>query len=300
MARTESRAARTKAASVDRVSKLSRAVLALVAIAVILQIAPAYIYWFGDISSLKIYEAATEKRYIDQGGAPEPIESKIVKPIAYLNAPQLKDLNSSERKKRFIETILPSILIVKHKREQERLLAIAIAGKFYPTRLERRFMRDLFEGYRVKNIDDLSLKMLTHPNSVAIAQAALESAWGTSNVFLETNNMFGVWSFNINEPRHMIVVRGNKRQIFFRRYDSIYSSIEDYFKVVAIGKAFEGFRKARAESNDSINLVGFLEAYSVQRKEYVRKLRYVIESNDLTRFDDYSLDKESLFLKAAL
>ncbi|MDR2639189.1 MAG: glucosaminidase domain-containing protein [Helicobacteraceae bacterium] len=300
MGRNNISAPKTATKNVVRFSKLSKAILALVAIAVFLLIAPAYLYWFGDIASLKTYEVAIEERYFAAGGAPEPIESKSVKPIIYMNAPSLKDLNSSERKKRFIETILPSILIVKHRREQERELAIAIMNKSYPTRSERLFMRNLYETYRAKTAEELLLKLQTHPNSVAIAQAALESAWGTSNVFLETNNLFGVWSFSENEPRYLAVVRKKGVKVYVRRYQSMYESIEDYFRVVAIGRAFEEFRARRAEGMEPLELAALLEMYSEQRKEYVQKLRYVIKSNDLTRFDDYSLEKAYLFLKAAL
>jgi Bax protein len=286
--------------SVRRFSKLSLVILALVAIALFLLIAPAYIYWFGDITSLKTYEAAIEERYFEPNGFPEPIESKLVKPIVYMNQPQLKELSSAERKKRFIETILPSILIVKHRREQERLLALAIMDKLYPTRAERLFMRDLYETYRAKSPDDLLLKMQTHPNSVAIAQAALESAWGTSRVFSQTNNLFGVWSFNANEPRYLAAVRKKGVKVFVKSYGGMYESVEDYFMVLAVGRSFEEFRKKRAEGVEPTKLVALLELYSEQRKEYVEKLRYVIRSNNLTRFDDYSLDKAYLFLKAAL
>jgi Bax protein len=281
-------------------TRLSRIVLTFVAIALLLLAAPAYLYWFSDVSALKIRDIAIQEAAIDAFGAPKPIDGKQVEPIVYLNAPLLADLNSSERKKRFIETILPSILIVKHRREQDRLLAIAISQKFYPTRLERRFMRELRESYRAKDFDDLLLKLQTHPNSVVIAQAALESAWGTSNVFLQTNNLFGVWSFREDEPRYHAVTRRGGKKIFVRTYESIYASIDDYFRVVAIGKAFENFRKTRLDTNDSIALVALLELYSEQRGEYVDKLRYVIESNDLTRFDDYSIDEAYIFTKAAL
>ncbi|MDR2152357.1 MAG: glucosaminidase domain-containing protein [Helicobacteraceae bacterium] len=299
MTRIKSRAQKSKAKNVERFSKLTLAILALAPIAAFLLIAPAYLYWFGGISARKIYEIAIEERYI-QEGAPAQIASKFVKPIVYLDAPQLKDLNSSERKKRFIETILPSILIVKHKRDQERLLAIAISNKFHPTRAERRFMSDLYETYRAKDLDELLLRMQTHPPSLAIAQAALESAWGTSNVFMETNNLFGVWSFDADEPRYLATIRKRGQKIYVRRYESMYASIEDYFMVVAIGKAFAEFRVARASNVDPNQLATLLEMYSEQRQEYVQKLQYVIKSNDLTRFDDYAIDKSYLFLKAAL
>ncbi|MDR0665719.1 MAG: glucosaminidase domain-containing protein [Helicobacteraceae bacterium] len=299
MIRVRARRRKTEAEKVARFSKLSLAVLALVLLVAFLLIAPAYFYWFGGISAGKIYDVDVEERYM-QDGAPEPIDGKIVKPIVYADPPRLKDLNSSERKKRFIETILPSILIVKHRREQERALAIAISAKFHPTRAERRFMSELYESYRARNLDDLLLKMQTHPASLAIAQAALESAWGTSRVFLETNNLFGVWSFNADEPRYLAAIRKRGQKVFVRRYLSAYDSIEDYFMVLAIGRAFEGFRQARASVADPSELAGLLEAYSEQRKEYVEKLRYVIKSNNLIRFDDYALDKSYLYLKAAL
>jgi Bax protein len=290
----------SKQRRINHASKLSVIVLALVAIASAFLIAPAYLYWFSDLVAPRKNVLLIEERKVASPSDLERFNEKLVKPVVYLNAPKLADLNSSERKDRFIEIILPSILIVKHRRAQERALAIVISQKFYPNRAERRFMSGLLEAYRAKDLDDLLLKLQTHPNSVAIAQAALESAWGVSNVFAETNNLFGVWSFKTDEPRYLAVTRRNGRKVFVRRYKSIYDSIEDYFLVLAIGVAFEDFRETRSSPADPVVLVGYLERYSEQRDEYVKKLRRLIETNNLTRFDDYALDPQYIVEKAAL
>ena len=54
--------------------------------------------------------------------------------------------------------------------------------------------------YKVKSDKSLLLALKPHPRSIALAQAAMESAWATSRFFVKANNVFGMWSVNKNEP----------------------------------------------------------------------------------------------------
>jgi Bax protein len=67
---------------------------------------------------------------------------------------------------------------------------------------------DLKAEYKTASNEELLMALKPHPISIALAQAAMESAWATSRFFREGYNIFGVWSFDENEPR---IAAGEKR-----------------------------------------------------------------------------------------
>ncbi|MDR2904346.1 MAG: glucosaminidase domain-containing protein [Helicobacteraceae bacterium] len=267
--------------------------------------APAYLYWFGGLKSFDVLKADIEYRSLGDHTEIEELNytAKTVKPVLYLNSPDLKDLNVTDRKDRFIAMLLPSILLTKLETQNKLAVIEKIMKKRYPSRKERQFVRNVFNEYTSDNerrnkteitFEELKKRMLLHPNSVALAQAALESGWGTSHTFLQSNNLFGVWSFKTSEPRHHSQTRPGGFKVYVRKYDSIYASVRDYFNVIAVSRAFDDFRNARMDDNDSKSLVGYLLFYSEQRKEYIGKLRNVINHNDLQEFDDFQIDSRYL------
>lgn len=229
----------------------------------------------------------------------EPITQKQVKPVLYRGAPPLETLTIDEKKRRFIEMILPAVLIAKHNQDVARNRVEAILAKQYPTLEEQRYIRHLLARYRTTKTDILLSRLSTHPTSIVLAQAALESGWGTSRFFKEANNLFGVWSFNPSEPRIAANATRSGRPIFLKRYESPLHSIEDYFKTVGSSRSFEQFRDARLRNSDPFHLIRFLGFYSEQRQLYIDKLHRVVESNNLTEYDNYELDASYLKLKAA-
>jgi len=128
----------------------------------------------------------------------------------------------------------------------------------------------LAKGYRAETTEELLMALKPHPRSIAIAQAAMESSWATSRFYREGNNIFGVWSFNENEPR---IAAGGKRgdkTIWVKKYDSIEASIRDYYRTLARGNAYKEFRKLKMETSDPYQLVKKLDRYSEKGIEYGR------------------------------
>lgn len=139
--------------------------------------------------------------------------------------------------------------------------------------------------YRVDNNEALLKAMKPHPRSIAMAQAALESAWGTSRFFIKANNIFGIWSYNKNEPR---IPAGDKRgsnTIWLKKYSSLAASIEDYYLLLARGRAYKEFRTLKMKSSDPYLLAKKLDHYSELRAKYVEKLSNVIRHNKFEMLD---------------
>ena len=137
------------------------------------------------------------------------------------------------------------------------------------------------KNYKAKDFQDLLQRVKPHPKSIAIAQAAMESGWGTSRFTKVANNLFGVWSFNKNEPRVPASIKRGDKTIYVKKYKSVYESIKDYYKVLATGRGYSEFRALKMLSSDPFKLVKKLDNYSEKRSEYTKELSQVIRYNKL-------------------
>ena len=195
----------------------------------------------------------------------------------------LRKLSTKEKKRRFIELVLPAI-----KESRDRLMVtyknLLELKDSNLTESDREYLDNLYKLYRIqdRDIDKLILAVKPHPISVILAQAALESGWGTSRFFREGSNIFGIWSFDENEER--IKARGSNG-VYLKKYDSYVESVDDYMLILGRSPKYEEFRKARMETDDPYELIQYLKVYSELRDEYVRRLRIVIKANKFTKFD---------------
>lgn len=219
-----------------------------------------------------------------------PIDSIYVRPVLYSDVNFLDSLTTDEAKTKFIEVMLPAVLVAKKILEQdlERLEDISKSKKVKPK--DSAFLTSLFEQYKTDDIALLKRRLITHPTSIVLAQAAVESGWGKSRFFKEANNVFGVWSFNDGEPRLAAGVKREDYQVYLRKYEHIEESVMDYFKTIARNSAYTGFRRKRAETSDVKELVPLLDKYSEMREEYVDKLLVMIRYNEFEKYDSYQLD----------
>jgi len=133
--------------------------------------------------------------------------------------------------------------------------------------------------YGVETNSDLLKAIKPHPKSITIAQAALESDWGTSRFFREANNMFGMWSFNKDEPRIAAGKKRGNRTIWIKKYSSLEESVEDYYMLLAQSRSFSEFRNLKMETSDPYLLVKKLDKYSEMKAEYGKKLESMIRYN---------------------
>ena len=219
-----------------------------------------------------------------------------VKPV-YLSKlpPDLKNIKStSKRKDTFIKIILPLIIDENNKILENRKKLFKILGKPSNTMGEKRWLKRRFEDYKIKNEDiaELKLRMDIVPVSLAIAQAAKESGWGTSRFALEGNAMFGQWTYGKDgiKPKDS---KGKGHKVL--KFPMLRSSIVAYQKNLNTHKAYGELREKRAslrEENKKItgqDLVKYLESYAATGKEYVKILSSIISQNQLTDFDNSNL-----------
>lgn len=231
------------------------------------------------------------------------ISGNEVKPIVYEDISKFNDFPENNRKDRYIETLLPAILVVKfnllnEKAKTERIWS-KIRAKDRLTPGDSAFISTLYAKYNSENLKEISQKQHLHPISIVLAQSILETGWGNSRFFIKGNNAFGIWSYNKLDKRMPASTSRDGLVIYLKKYDNIAQSVEDYFLTLANSWAFDEFRKKRYDSNNPYELIWYLNKYSELRNDYVKKVGEIIVQNDLTKYDSYEIDKNN-FIKVKL
>lgn len=204
----------------------------------------------------------------------KPVEKKVEKPK--------KPLTVAQKKKLFKDKLVPAVQNAYYKLDKQynEIKKLINKDAKHPKILA------LKEEYKAKSNHDLLLKLKPHPKSVTLAQAAIESAWGTSRFFTKANNVFGVWSFNKNEPRIPASETRGEKTIYLKKYSSIEESVLDYYKILSKGVAYHKFRVQNYQDPNPYILVTHLDKYSEKRAEYGRILISVIGHNKFTEYDE--------------
>lgn len=206
---------------------------------------------------------------------------KVNNPTKYKANIIPKKISVQEKKQRFRDLIVPAVEKVYADLDEQYKEAKEIieSGK-KSTKIEQ-----LMQSYSAKSPEDLLMRLKPHAKSVAIAQAAMESAWATSRFTKEATNLFGVWSFNKNEPRVAAGEKRGKKTIYVKKYADVEDSIRDYYRVLATGRVFGAFRAEKMKSNDPYKLVKKLDKYSEKGAEYGKELTSMIRYNRFYKFD---------------
>ena len=218
------------------------------------------------------------------------INTSLVKPIIYTNSVKLDEVSIEEKKKTFIDMLIPSILIAKYQLKEEKKYLKKLLLKDKLTAEERLWIQKKKYIFKASSAKDLYNKMALHPTSIIIAQAIIESGWGTSKFFEKANNVFGIWSFNEHEKRIPASIKRGKKTVYLKKYSSVEESIFDYFLVLSTKDAYKDFREKRLESQDPFVLIEHLGKYSELGQEYIENLKNTIQKNKLIAYDSYHLD----------
>lgn len=217
------------------------------------------------------------------------IDDSLVPPIVYKSIPDLKKLDIDERKKAFIDIVLPSILLVQDRIriDKNRIEEIIDMEEVIPA--DTAFVASMQKTYKVESIFDLPSRMITPPVCIILAQAALESGWGTSRFFLEGNNIFGMWSYSTNHDRLAAGEKRGDRQIYVRKFPDIYASVLNYYQTLGRLRAYANFREALKKETDPYIIVGYLNKYSERGEAYTNTVASMIRQNDMEKFENYRL-----------
>jgi len=220
-----------------------------------------------------------------------------VKPIYLTKLP--KDLNTlgDTRKKRelFIKIVLPLILDENEKIRNDREKLFKILRKNFNTVGERVWLKRRFREYKIEDQDlsELKMRMDIIPVSIALAQAANESGWGTSRFALEGNALFGQWTYSKKgiSPKNKDPNKTHK----VLQFQILKASVKAYKNNLNTHNAYKEFRETRAklrEDNNKINgldLTKYLKKYASIGERYVEILEMIIKNNSLTDFDKADL-----------
>jgi len=218
------------------------------------------------------------------------LHDSLVRPVLYTNIDGLEELPFHEAKSTFISAILPAILIAKHEIHTTKNKIGKLREKKQWSKSDSLFYADIKRQYKAKNIHDLIERLGTLPNSIVLAQAAIETGWGESRFFVQASNLFGIWSFDATESRIAAGKNRDDKTIFLRSYDDMSRSISDYFEVIGRHSAYKSLRKTRQHTSNPYLLIPHLKNYSERKTWYTRQLKKVIRQNNLTKYDRYRLD----------
>jgi len=217
------------------------------------------------------------------------IKNQKVEPICYINTIALGDLSIKKKKETFINMMIPSILLAKYKMKMERKKVIRLSKNSHLSKEDTLWLSKKLEQFKVSNTDELYKNMELHPTSLIIAQAIVESGWGTSNFFKNANNVFGIWSFSKKDKRLVASKKRGKNAVYLKKYESIHESIYDYLLTISKVSQYKSFRERRLETQDPFILIEHLDKYSEQGDEYIANIKNIMKKNKLLQYDSYTL-----------
>tara|TARA_B100000965_G_scaffold370104_1_gene357972 strand:+ start:2379 stop:3524 length:1146 start_codon:yes stop_codon:yes gene_type:complete len=227
--------------------------------------------------------------------------NKIAKPVEIGKLPyELKEIQSvKKRKELFIQIVLPLILEENNKILLDRKKLFAILIKNNNSKSDNDWLNKKFKQYGVSNKDITTLKrrMDIIPPSMAIAQAAKETGWGTSRFALEGNALFGQWTYTDKGIKPAAADAGSTHKVMM--FNVLKSSVRAYTRNLNTHKSYREMRYIRAIQRDnnnklnSLELVDYLNRYAETGKEYTVILKKIIEQNKLIDFDDVKILPDS-------
>jgi len=218
---------------------------------------------------------------------------KLVKPIYFTQFPRdLDALQSTKLKKEtFIKIVLPLIVAENERILEDRDKLISLSKKKFTTDLEKQWIRQKLLEYKVKkgNLKELIARMDIIPTSIALAQAAKESGWGTSRFALEGNAIFGQWTWS-GQGIAPLDRESNKNHKILK-FPILRASVKAYQNNLNTHKSYVKFRQKRAALRDKkkkiagLELTETLNNYAQTGSEYTKILNQIIRQNRLTDFE---------------
>ena len=210
---------------------------------------------------------------------------------------------ATARKSLFFKTMLPLVLQANEEilRDRRRLwfinFQINLGKELGPE--DRLWLLGLAERYGFKKafLSELLKRVDIIPPSLALAQAAKESGWGTSRFVREGNALFGQWTFSKTESL-LPSRRDQDKQHRVRIFSSLLDSVRAYAHNLNTHKAYEKLRHLRSGlrlkgvSVDGLLLVKSLKNYSARGDKYVKDIRNLIHGNNLHRLDNARLHED--------
>ena len=201
-----------------------------------------------------------------------------------------------ERKRLFINTLIPIIysenLQILNDRKKILDWWRESDGENFSRDFWPQWLFELSEKYGSSdsNLGNLLMRVDIIPISLALAQSAIESGWGTSRYSREGNAVFGQYTFDESKglkPKD----RNENDEFFIKKFPSLSESVRSYLKNINTHLAYADFREERkklrmsGENLSGYKLVNFLKDYSERRESYIKDVKEIISSNNFQKYD---------------
>ena len=202
------------------------------------------------------------------------------------------EMTGDIQKESFIKLVLPLILAANEELLQRReAVQAAVQAN------DRDTLDQWAVLYRIdsEDFDDVGLaerllrRVDTIPVALALAQAAVESGWGTSRFARQGNALFGQWAWTESAGLRPLAASNDRAVV--RSFGSLLESVRAYMHNLNTHQNYKRFREARyrlkpqAEEVKASRLATYLDSYAEIGQAYVKKLLAVMTSND---FDQYA------------
>ncbi len=248
----------------------------------------------GPSKSVRIEASTLNQMFLDKNYTLEVVRiENIVKPFEVGMLPvELKQIQSTKaRKELFIKIVLPLILSENNRIRRDRSTLFKILNKNINSKAEKNWLNNKFKQYGVvnKDVSTLKVRMDEIPVSLAIAQAAKETGWGTSRFAIEGNALFGQWTYSGEGIKPAGSDKNDKHKVM--AFSVLKASVRAYQRNLNTHSSYKEFRKVRAIQRDndeplnSLELANFLNSYAETGEEYTKTLKKIIVQNNLKDFD---------------
>jgi len=262
-----------------------------------------------DTDTVRLNASTIKQLFDDTNYSLEDVrKTKLVKPVALTLLPnEIKMIEDTKKRKDFfIQIVLPLILKENNNIKMDRKRLFKIINKSNNTNLEKKWLEKKYKQYGIpsKDLSILKIRMDEVPVSLALAQAAKETGWGTSRFAQEGNALFGQWTWSGEglKPKDADKNEGHK----VMKFNVLQASVRAYQRNLNTHSTYKDFRRARAELRDkeknldSLILSQYLKEYAETGDKYVEVLQKIIKQNNLKDFDDVKLLPTSIELESLI
>ncbi len=210
----------------------------------------------------------------------------------------VKDVGA--RKRVFLRVVLPLVLEVNRRIERRRRYFLQLrqrmaegGGLAALDAREREWLDAMTDRYRVKKgeWDKLKRRLDGVPPSLALAQAATESGWGTSRFAREGNALYGQWTWDAKDTGMVPLQRGKGKTHRIRTFPNLLASVRGYVNNLNTHRAYKKLRDERTRLRrqgkglDGPTLARTLDRYSERGQAYIDDLLTIMKANDLAALD---------------
>ena len=207
--------------------------------------------------------------------------------------------DTTEKKAAFFSFLYPRIVLANTRILLQRHYLIQLSGRPSLTPAETLWLETQARRFGIDGNYDrqqLPQQLLLHldiiPPSLVLAQAANESAWGTSRFATGGNNLFGQWCFT-KGCGLVPLNRGQNAVHEVRVFRSPYQSVQSYIQNLNTHSAYRQLRTIRQQQRQDdkplsgLELARGLQSYSSRGANYVQEIQTIIHHNNLGYYDDH-------------